>query len=93
LQFPVNIMEGYKTATGRWHVLFSPDDTMVMISSVPVGGPAKIAIQVHDLVRQKNIGTLIQANCAACDLQGEVINGNTVRVKLDGAVVATFPIY
>ncbi len=91
-QFPVNIMEGYKTATGRWHVLFSPDDTMVMISSVPVGGSGKIAIQVHDLARQKNIGTLIQANCAAGDLQGEVINGNTVRVKLDGAVVATIPI-
>ncbi len=91
-QFPVNIMEGYKTATGRWHVLFSPDDTMVMISSVPVGGPEKIAIQIHDLVRQKNIGTLIQANCAAGDLQGEVINGSAVRVKLDGAVVATLPI-
>jgi len=91
-QFPVNIMEGYKTATNRWHVFFSPDDTIVMISSVPVGGPAKIAVQVHDLMRQKNVGPLIQANCAACDLQGEVINGNTVAVKLDGAVVGTFPI-
>jgi hypothetical protein len=92
-QFPVNVMEGIKPATGRWHVLFSPDDTVVMVSSVPVAGPARITIQVHDLVRRKDIGTLIQANCAACDLQGEVINGNTVRVKLDGAVVATFPIY
>ena len=92
-QFPVNIMDGSKIASGRWHVLFSPDDTIVMISSVPPGGQGKIAIQVHDLVRQKNIGTLIQANCAACDLQGEVMNGNTVVVKLDGAVVATLPIY
>ena len=91
-QFPVNVMEGFKTATNRWHVLFSPDDTLVMVSSVPVGSPAKIAVQVHDLVRRKNIGPLIQADCAACDLQGEVINGNTVTVKLDGAVVATFPI-
>ena len=91
-QFPVNIMEGFKPATGRWHVLFSPDDTLVMVSSVPVAGPAKIAVQVHDLVRQKDVGTLIQANCAACDLQGEVTNGNTVVVKLDGAIVATFPI-
>ena len=91
-QFPVNIMEGFKTATGRWHVLFSPDDTLVMVSSVPVAGPAKIAIQIHDLVRRKNIGTLIQANCKAGDLQGEVVNGNTVVIKLDGAVVATFPI-
>jgi hypothetical protein len=93
-QFPVNVMEGFKTATNRWHVLFSPDDTLVMVSSVPVvQGPAKIAIQVHDLVQQKNIGTLIEANCAACDLQGEVINENTVVIKLDGAVVATLPIY
>jgi hypothetical protein len=92
-EFPVNVMDGRKTATSRWHVLFSPDDTLVMISSVPVvAGPAKIAIQVHDLVRRKNIGTLIQANCAACDLQGEVTSGNTVVVKLDGAVVATIPI-
>jgi hypothetical protein len=91
-QFPVNVMEGFKTATNRWHVLFSPDDTLVMVSSVPVGSPARIAVQVHDMLRRKNIGTLIQADCAACDLQGEVINGNTVTVKLDGAVVATFPI-
>ncbi len=91
-QFPVNIMEGYKTATNRWHVLFSPDDTLVMVSSVPVGSPAKIAIQVHDLVRQKNVGALIQGNCTACDPQGEVINGNTVKITLDGAVVGTFPI-
>jgi hypothetical protein len=91
-QCPVNIMDGAKIAAGRWHVLFSPDDTIVMISSVPAGGSPKIAIQVHDLVRQKNIGTLIQANCAACDLQGEVINGNAVVIKLDGAVVATFPV-
>jgi hypothetical protein len=91
--FPVNIVAGSKTATNRWHVLFSPDDTLVMVSTVPVGGPGTIAIQVHDLVRQKNVGPLIQASCAACDLQGEVINGNTVRVKLDGAVVATFPIH
>ncbi|MFZ0828004.1 MAG: IPT/TIG domain-containing protein [Verrucomicrobiia bacterium] len=92
-QFPVNIMDGFKTATGRWHVLFSPDDTLVMISSVPSGGPAKIAVQVHDLLRQKNIGTLIQAPCATCDLSAEVMNGNTVVVKLDGAVVATLPVY
>ena len=92
-RFPVNIMDGFKTATNRWHVLFSPDDTLVMVSTVPVGSPAKIAVQVHDLVRQKNIGPLIQARCAACDLQGEVTNGNTVVIKLDGAVVATFPIY
>ena len=91
-QFPVNVMEGFKTATNRWHVLFSPDDTLVMVSSVPVGSPAKIAVQVHDMARRKNIGPLIQADCAACDLQGEVINENTVTVKLDGAVVATFPI-
>lgn len=92
-QFPVNIMEGSKLATGRWHVLFSPDDTLVMISSVPAGGSQRIAIQVHDLVRKRNIGPPIQASCAACDLQGEVINGDTVLVKLDGAVVASLPIY
>lgn len=92
-QFPVNLMDGFKTVAGRWHVLFSPDDTLVMVSSALTGGSAKIAIQVHDMVRQKNIGPLIQANGAAGDLQGEVINGNTVRVILDGAVVATIPIY
>ena len=92
-QFPVNIMDGFIIATNRWHVLFSPDDTLVMVSSVPAGGSPKIAIQVHDLVQQKNIGPLIQTNCSAGRLQGEVTNGNTVRVKLDGAVVATFPIY
>lgn len=92
-QFPVNIMDGFIIATNRWHVLFSPDDTLVMVSSVPAGGSPKIAIQVHDLVHQKNIGPLIQTNCSAGRLQGEVTNGNTVRVKLDGAVVATFPIY
>jgi hypothetical protein len=92
-QFPVNIMDGFKTATNRWHVLFSPDDTLVMVSTVPVAGSGKVAIQVHDLVRQKDIGTLIQASCKVCDLQGEVLNGNTVQVKVDGAVVATLPIH
>jgi hypothetical protein len=92
-EFPVNIMDGFKNAASRCHVLFSPDDTIVMISTVPVvAGQAKIAVQVHDLVRKKNIGTLVQVNCAACDLHGEVINGNTVQIKLDGAVVANFPI-
>ncbi len=91
-QFPVNVMDGRKTAANRWHVLFSPDDTIVMISTVPVAGPAKIAVQVHDLVKRKDLGTLVQASCAACDLQGEVVNGNTVQIKLDGAVVATFPL-
>lgn len=92
-QCPVNIMDGTKVAAGRWHVLFSPDDTIVIVSSVPAGGLSKITIQVQDLVRRKNIGTVVQANCTACDLQGEVVNGNTVRIKVDGAVVATFPIY
>ena len=62
-------MDGTKVATGRWHVLFSPDDTIVIVSSVPAGGLSKIAIQVQDLVRRKNIGTVVQANCSACDLQ------------------------
>jgi hypothetical protein len=91
-QFPVNIMDGFKTATNRWHVLFSPDDTLVMVSTVPVASSGKVAILVHDLVQQKDVGTLIQAGCKTCDLQGEVLNGTAVQVKVDGTVVATLPI-
>jgi len=92
-QFPVNIMDGFKAATNRWHVLFSPDDAIVIVSSVPVGSSHMIAIQIHDLAHQRNIGPLIQIACTTGNVQGEVIGGDTVELKLDGAILGRFAIY
>jgi hypothetical protein len=91
-QYPVNIKDGLTTATNRWHVLFSPDDTLVMVSAVSVGAPGRMTIRIHDLVRKKDLGPALQARCTAGDLQGEVTNGNTVVIKLDGSELGAFPI-
>jgi len=94
-QFPVRIMDGFDTVTARWHAQFSPDDKMVLLSSVPSSGPGDIVIRLHDLVQQKDLGSAIFTNCpVTCnELVAEVVNGNSVKITLDGADQGTIAIF
>jgi hypothetical protein len=79
----------------RWHMLFSPDDTIVIVSSVPNVGPHQIVINIHDMKGERDITSPIFRDCPAgcASLQAEVIGGTSVRVTLDGTVLGTYPIF
>ena len=88
-------MDGSTTVTERFHILFSPDDKIVVISSVSnsSASPNKMVIVIHDMSTDKVLTPSIFTNCTTCNLKAEVINGVSVKLTLDGTPVGTFPIF
>jgi hypothetical protein len=91
-QFSLSIMDGFTTVPERWHILFSPDDKIVVLSTAS-SAPGRISIRVRDMAQQRDLAGLIDTPCAACSLTAQVINGNSVRLTLDGTVLGTYPTF
>lgn len=95
LTWPITVTDRFDTVLNRWQILFSPDDTIVILSSVPSVPPHDIVIRVHDMIQEKYIGGQILADCSSgsCDITAEVIGGTQIKVKLDGVEVGSFDIF
>ncbi len=91
-QFPLKIMDGLTTVPERWHILFSPDDKIVVLSTAS-STPGRISIRVRDMAQQKDLAGLIDTPCIACSLTAQVINGSSVQLTLDGMVLGPYPIF
>lgn len=86
---PIHIWDGSTLADGWFHVLFSPDDSIVIYSSAASSSPRDLSIHIFDLEEWRSIRTAINVDCGTdCrSLRAEIYDRINLRITLDGRIV------